>query len=367
MTMQSDLIGRSVQDLDTPSLLLDLDVVERNIAKMAADARAWGVNVRPHAKTHKTPAVAHMQLAAGAIGITCAKLGEAEVMADGGIGEILISQEIVGELKVHRLIALSQRCHVTTVIDDLEGAEALSQAAGAAGITLDFLVDVTPGFGRTGMPAGEPAARLAEQVARLPGLHFMGIQGYEGHLQFVNPASERETRVAEAMEMLADTKARMEKAGLQLQIVSTAGTGTCRFAARNPVVTEIQPGSYVVMDSRYAGTEAVEFDHSLSILTSVVSRAARSDAVIVDAGLKTLSTDHGPAATRGLPGATYEPAGDEHGRIMYPDGHQLPLGQKLELIPSHCDTTINLHDRYYVVREGMVVDVWNIDARGRIQ
>ena len=367
MHTASELIGRSVADLDTPALLLDLDVVERNIARMAANARAWGVNVRPHAKTHKTPAVARMQLAAGAIGITCAKLGEAEVMADGGINDILISTEVVGSIKVARLIALAQRCHVMTVVDDLDGAAALSKASSSAGITLDLLIDVTPGFGRTGAPAGAPAARLAEQVARLPGLRVLGIQGYEGHLQFVNPAAEREHRVAEAMELLADTKARMEHVGIEVQIVSTAGTGTCRFAARNPIVTEIQPGSYVVMDSRYAGTEGVEFDHSLSVLTSVVSRAARQDAMIVDAGLKTLSTDHGPSVPKRLPGASYEPAGDEHGRIAFPDGHQLPLGEKLELIPSHCDTTINLHDAYYVVREDTVVDVWSIDARGRVQ
>jgi D-serine deaminase-like pyridoxal phosphate-dependent protein len=367
MRQASDVVGLPITELDTPALLLDLDVVEANIRKMAANCREWGVALRPHAKTHKTPEVARLQLEGGAIGITCAKLGEAEVLVDGGIDHILISTEIVGAEKLQHLMALAQRRHILTVVDDRAGAEALSEAATEAGITLDTLVDVNVGMGRTGVTAGEPACELARRVAGLPGLRFAGLQGYEGNLQFLNPAAERGRQAASAMELLLDTAKRIQAAGIEVGMVSTGGTGTSRFVGQTPGVTEIQAGSYVVMDSRYAGVEGVDFEHAITVLTSVLSRAAREDAVIVDAGLKTLSTDHGPAALKGSSAATYEAAGDEHGRLVYASGSRPALGDKLELIPSHCDTTINLHDTYYVVRDGEVVAVWPIASRGRIQ
>jgi D-serine deaminase-like pyridoxal phosphate-dependent protein len=366
MRPPTDAIGQPISELDTPAFILDLDVAEANIKKMAARCQEWGVSLRPHAKTHKSPEVARLQLEAGAIGVICAKLGEAEVLADGGIDRILISTEVVGTAKVRRLIALAQQCHMMTVVDDLSAAEQISAAAAAAGIRLDALVDVNVGMGRTGALAGETAAQLARDVARLPGLRFAGLQGYEGNLQFLNPADERGRQVATAMQALLDTKARIEDSGIGVGIVSTGGTGTSRFVGQTRGVTEIQAGSYVVMDSRYAGTEGVDYEPALTVLTSVLSRATRGDAVIVDAGLKTLSTDHGPAMPKALPGATYEPAGDEHGRVIFP-GDRPALGDKLELIPSHCDTTINLHDTYHVVRDGEVVAVWPIAARGRVQ
>lgn len=361
----SGSIGLPVSELDTPALLLDMDVVESNVKKMAANCREWGVSLRPHGKTHKSPEIARLQIEAGAVGICCAKLGEAEVQVDGGIDHILITSEIIGAAKVRRLIALAERTHVMTVVDDLLGAQALSAAAVAARITLDTLVDVNVGMGRTGILAGPAACELALAVASLPGLRFAGLQGYEGNLQFLNPAAERGREVAASMERLLDTKKRIEDAGIPVERISTGGTGTSSFVGRTPGVTEIQAGSYVVMDSRYAGVEGVDFGHALTVLTSVVSRATREDAVIVDAGLKTLSTDHGPAAPKERAGTTYEPAGDEHGRVIFA-GARAALGDKLELIPSHCDTTINLHDFYHVVRDGEVVGALPIAARGRI-
>ena len=366
MQSRSESIGLPITELDTPALLLDVDAVERNIKKMAANCRQWGVALRPHAKTHKSPEVSRLQLEAGALGICCAKLGEAEVQADGGIDRILITTEIVGAAKVRRLLALAQRTHLMTVVDDVAAAEQLSGAATAAGITLDTLVDVNIGMGRTGIRAGEAACDLAKSVDRLPGLHFVGLQGYEGNLQFLNPAAERGRQVAAAMDSLLDTAMRIRKAGIEVELLSTGGTGTSRFVGETDGVTEIQAGSYVVMDSRYANVEGIDFENGLTVLTTVLSRAARDDAVIVDAGLKTLSTDHGPASPKGLPGATYEAAGDEHGRVMVA-GTRPDLGSKLELIPSHCDTTINLHDYYHVVRDEEVVAVWPIAARGRVQ
>ena len=366
MRPTSELIGFPIAELDTPALLLDLDVVEDNIRRMAANCREWGVSLRPHAKTHKTPEVARLQIEAGAVGVCCAKLGEAEVMVNGGIDNVLITTELVGAAKVRGLIALARWGKVMTVVDDLEGAEAISAAAVAAGIRIDALVDVNVGMGRTGAVAGAPAAAVAKGVARLPGLRFRGLQGYEGNLQFINPTEERARLVAESVQRLLDTKGLIEAAGLEVGIVSGGGTGTSRFFGPTEGVTELQAGSYVVMDSRYAGTDGVPFGHGLSVLTTVLSRASRDDAVIVDAGLKTLSTDHGPASPKLLPGATYEAGGDEHGRLVCA-GDRPQLGAKLELIPSHCDTTINLHDTYHVVRDGEVVAVWPIAARGRVQ
>ena len=364
MRSPGDLIGLPVAELDTPALLLDLEALERNIAKMAVRCQQWGVGLRPHAKTHKTPEVARRQLAAGAVGVTCAKLGEAEVLADAGIDRILISTEIVGVAKVRRLLALAGRCQVLTVIDDLEAGRQLAAAATATGQTLDVLVDVNVGMGRTGVLAGDLAVALATDLSRLSGLQLVGLQGYEGNLQFLNPAVERERRVAQAMDALLDTALRIKELGIELRIISTGGTGTSRFVGQTPGVTDIQAGSYVVMDSMYAGVEGVDFEPALSVLTSVLSRATRADAVIVDAGFKALSDDHGPAIAKD--GSTYEPAGDEHGRMIYA-GSRPGLGDRLELIPSHCDTTINLHDVYHVIHDDQVVAIWPIVGRGQLQ
>jgi D-serine deaminase-like pyridoxal phosphate-dependent protein len=306
------------------------------------------------------------QLRHGAIGVTCAKLGEAEVMAAGGVRDLLISTEITGAAKIARLIGLARQARVITVVDDAGGAAALSQAAQAAGIRLRALVDVDVGQGRTGVAPGEPALALARRIAALPGLELVGLQGYEGHLQHIVNADERAGQVREAMGLLIATRRLLEDAGLPMEIVSTGGTGTHRVVGSTAGVTEIQPGSYVVMDSHYGTIEGLGFANALTVQASVVSRQ-RPNAAIVDAGYKTLSTDSGPARPRDFPDATYAPLGDEHGKVSFTNGCPLALGDRLALIPSHCDTTINLHDAYYVLRGDTVVAVWPIAARGKVQ
>jgi D-serine deaminase-like pyridoxal phosphate-dependent protein len=357
-------IGLRVEELDTPCLVLDLDLVERNLDTMARLVAGTGVRLRPHAKTHKTPALALMQLQRGAIGVCCAKLGEAEVMASGGVSDILITSEIVGERKIRRLIGLARQTRVTVVVDDAGAATRLSEAADAAGLRLRCLVDIDVGTNRTGIAPGEPALALAWAVAALPGLEFVGVQGYEGHLQHVVEVDERRSAHAAAIAPLIQTADLLLDRGLNVEIVSTAGSGTCRFAADLERITEVQPGSYVVMDTDYGRVQGVGFAHALSVLTSVIS--TRNNGVTVDAGLKSLSTDSGPAVPRDL-AARYAPRGDEHGLVSFTDGNPLARGDKIALLPSHCDTTINLHDLYYVVRGGYVVALWPIAARGRLQ
>lgn len=357
-------LGAHLADVDTPALVIDLEAFERNLVRMAEWSRQTGCAVRPHAKAHKTPLIARKQLDAGAIGITCSKLGEAEVLVAGGIGGILISSEVVGPAKVSRLISLARHADLIVVVDDLANARDLSDAAVAAGLQLRVLVEVDVGQNRCGVQPGTPAADLAARLAALPGLRFAGLQGYEGHLQSVVTLDERRTRCLAAMERLLETRRILETRGLVAPIVSTAGTGTHAFAGPLDGVTEVQPGSYIFMDCAYRRLEAIPYESSLSVLTTVVSRQRGGD-VIVDAGYKSLSTDGGMPVPRDRPELTYAPAGDEHGRIS---GEALPApGDKLAIVPSHCDTTVNLYDQFVAVRAGRVEAVWQIPGRGRVQ
>jgi D-serine deaminase-like pyridoxal phosphate-dependent protein len=358
-------IGLPVHQLDTPSLLLDLDAVERNLDRMQQALAGSSVRARPHTKTHKVPNLALMQLQRGAIGICCAKLGEAEVMAAGGVGPILLTTEVVGDAKISRLLGVAQQAEIITVVDDAVAAERLSEAVGALGLRLDCLIDVNVGQNRTGVEPGAPAVTLAEKLDGLSGLRLVGLQGYEGHLQHIKEPEARREANASAMQLLSQTAELLTEKGHRAEIVSTAGTGTFRYAMEWPRVTEIQPGSYVVMDSDYASVGGVGFENALSVLVSVVS-TQRAGAAVVDSGYKTLSSDSGAPAVKGLD-ATFGFMGDEHGKLTFEGGCPLASGDKVELIPSHCDTTINLHDVYYVTRGGYVVAVWPIAARGRVR
>ena len=358
-------IGLPVASLDTPCLILDLDAVERNLDRMDQALAATSVRARPHTKTHKVPNIALMQLARGAIGVCCAKVGEAEVMAAGGVGPLLITTEVVGAAKVRRLLGVARQVETTVVVDDPVVAATLSEAATSAGLKLACLIDVNVGQERTGVEPGQPALALAEQVGKLPGLDLVGLQGYEGNLQHIKEAEARREANASAMQLLTQTAELLTERGFKMEIVSTAGTGTFRFAAQWPRVTEVQPGSYVVMDSDYASVQGVGFENALSVLTSVVS-VQRANAAILDAGYKTISSDAGPPRPRDVD-ATFGFMGDEHGKLTFENGCPLRPGDTLELLPSHCDTTINLHDVYYVTRGGYVVAVWPIAARGRVR
>ena len=329
---------------------------------MAAFGKRTGKAIRPHAKTHKSPLIARMQLERGAIGLCCAKLGEAEVLADAGIGPLHITTEVAGEPKVSRLVALRKRADVMVAVDDMDVARALSDAMCAAGLVLDVLVDVNVGQERTGVPPAL-AGELAACVASLSGLRLRGIQAYEGHLQHIYKEPERRDQWRLSATRMLKAHAAIRAKGLPVEIVSTAGTGTCAFAAELSEVTEVQAGSYPFMDCDYANVEGLPYETALSVLASVVSRV-HAEIAIVDAGWKALSTDSGMPTVKGRPELRYEPKGDEHGGVR---ATFLAPGSRIELIPSHCDTTVNLYDQYVCVRKGVVEAVWPIAARGRIQ
>ncbi|HEV2248943.1 MAG TPA: DSD1 family PLP-dependent enzyme [Candidatus Limnocylindria bacterium] len=342
--------------------MVDLDALERNLDRMAAFAIRTTKRVRPHAKTHKSPIVGRMQLDRGAIGLCCAKLGEAEVMADAGLGPLHITTELAGEPKVARLVALRRRAEVMVAVDDMAVARALSDAMRAADLRLDVLVDVNVGQDRTGVsPAG--AGELAACVASLDGLRLRGVQAYEGHLQHVYTENERRLKWRQCADLMLEAIDQLKRRGLPVEIVSTAGTGTCAFAAELPEVTEVQAGSYPFMDCDYANVQGLPYEVALTVLASVVSRQ-RGDTAVIDAGWKALSTDGGLPVVKGRPDLEYAPKGDEHGGVR---GARLVPGDRIELVPSHCDTTVNLHDEYVCVRKGVVEAVWPILARGRIQ
>lgn len=362
-----------IANLDTPVLLVDEAALDRNIARMKDATETAGVSYRPHAKTHKSVEIARRQIAAGAGGICCAKLGEAEVMAAGGIDNILITTAVVGESKILRLMHALNSARIAVVADNAENIAMLGSATQSAGRKLDVLVEVDIGQGRAGVPAGPEAATLAKQINDHGWLNFAGIQGYQGKIQMVEDPAARKADTETGLDRLAETVTEVEKAGIAVPVLTGGGTGTSPFDMERGLLTELQTGSYVFMDSRYSGigwpgANAPPFEPALHILTSVVSKPV-PDRVIVDAGLKSASSDHGPPVIADVEGRTYEFGGDEHGIVRTADGGEVPwnVGDKLRLIPSHCDTTVNLYDQYMIVSDGDVVDVWPVDTRGRVQ
>lgn len=358
--------GIDIYELDTPALLLDLDAFERNVNKMAAFFKDSQVRLRPHSKTNKCPIIARKQIEAGAIGICCQKLGEAEVMVQGGIRDILICTEIVTPLKISRLVNLAKHADLKVVVDDIQNARNLSEASQSKGIVLDVLIDINMGKNnRCGIDPGPPVLEFAQELAKFKGVRLRGLQGYEGYLMFVNPFEERKRECLEIMGKLMDTKALLEKAGFDIEIVSGGGTGTYMITGRYPGVNEIQAGSYIVMDAKYVTVEGVDFESALSILGTVISRPSK-DRAVLDVGFKSASTDAGPPSFKNAAGLEYRSGGDELGRIVIKDpSSPLKAGDKLELWPSHCDTTINLHDNYYAVRNGKLEAIWPIAGRGK--
>jgi 3-hydroxy-D-aspartate aldolase len=362
-------------EIPTPALLLDLDRFERNLRTMARHVAAAGKQLRPHAKTHKCPEIARRQLAAGAVGVVCAKLAEAEVMAEAGISGLLISTEVVGAEKVARLMALLDRAPDTlVVVDHPDGVAQLSRAARAAGHVVQALVDVDVGCRRTGCQPGPPALALARTVADAPAMRFRGLQGYAGQCAHVVGWEARRQASHAALAPLMDTRQLLESNGLAVDIVSGASTGTYNIDSELPGLTELQAGSYCVMDLDYlriggkAAERFTDFELALTVLATVVS-VPTADRGIVDAGLKAFATDRpfGPEAIE-RPGLRYEWAGDEHGRLVIGETARAPaLGERIEFIPPHCDPTMNLYDRLYATRGARVEGVWEISARGKSQ
>ncbi len=358
-------IGQSKWDLDTPALLIDLPAMERNIARMAAFFADKKAKLRPHAKTHKCPTISHMQLEAGnAVGITCAKLGEAEVLAAAGIKDILIANQIVGQQKIARLVGLAHYTDVMVAVDDPINVEQLSAAAVDAGVQLRVLVEVNIGMNRCGVEPGEPTLELARKVAEARGLRFMGLQGYEGHLVMHPNLEERRQRTLAAMKSLVETRRLIEGAGLEVAIVSGGGTGTYDITGTVEGVDEVQAGSYVFNDVRYRSVGA-HFDCALTVLATVISRPTPTLA-ITDAGHKVLTSEFGLPELVGIEGASLIGLSEEHGKVEFKvPNRDLRPGDKVEFIPSHGCTTINLFDFYHAIRDDRLEAVWEVAGRGK--
>lgn len=360
-------IGCSIEEIDTPALLVDLDVMEANIEKMAERFRAMPSELRPHAKTHKTPIIAQKQIEAGAIGVTCAKLGEAETMAEAGIRDILIANQVVGEPKVTRLMSLAKHSDVIVAVEDSLNVRHLAERAREKGVKLGVLVEVDVGNNRCGVMPGKPALDLAREVQGHPSLTLRGLMGYEGFCQFIADVDEKKRKTTEAMDKLVGSRDALEDAGVGVEIVSAGGTGTHMISGRHPGVTEIEAGSYVFMDARYSQVPGLEdFGEAVSVLSTVIS-ASHKGKVICDAGLKTLTFEFGMPPVKDRDDARYVRANEEHGHIEVDPGFDLAVGDKFELIPTHCCTNTNLYDHLHCVRDGALEAVWRIQARGRSQ
>ncbi len=362
--------GTPIMELDTPALVVNLDAMDANINACFGTLEGSGVRVRPHLKTGKSPIIAHRLLQAGAIGICVAKLGEAEIMVGAGIEDILITTELVGARKLERLVSLLRdHPHVKIVLDSLEAATIISDALSSAGLQVDALMDVNVGQNRCGV-LPENVLSLATEIRALEGIRIVGVQGYEGHLQHDRNLEERRATCDAAMLKLMQTVTDLEHAGFEISIVSTGGTGTYAFCVRHERVTEVQPGSFVFMDTDYLATPGLPFKSALSVHATVISTPSYGRAIL-DAGFKSLSTDSGFAQPADLQGWSYSPAGDEHGLLTAnpdaPRASSLRIGDRVALIPSHIDTTVNLHDAYFAHRGGVLEAIWPISARGKIQ
>ena len=359
-------------ELDTPTMIVDETLMARNISEMQALAASFGVNMRPHIKTHKTPQIARLQIAAGAVGITCAKLGEAEVMADAGIADILIAYPIVGTIKLRRLIALLDRAHVTVALDGMAAGHALSEAVSAAERLIDVYVEVDTGQHRAGALAGRDAVALGLDLARLPGLNVIGVMSHEGQTHTLAP-DKIAAGAHEAGERLVATAEQLRLAGIDIREVSVGSTPSSHYTPSIAGVTEMRPGTYVFKDTtgfrygRYGPDRC-----AARILATVVSHPA-PDRAIVDAGSKTLALDGsaghpGHGYLVGHPASIIDRLSEEHGVVVVsPDDPPLAVGDRVEIIPNHVCPALNLHDDLTIVRDGRIIDVWPIAARGKVR
>jgi 3-hydroxy-D-aspartate aldolase len=363
-------IGMAEQDVDTPALLIDLDAFEANLDTMAGLLAQAGVKLRAHAKTHKSPVIAHRQIARGAVGQCVQKVAEAEILAWGGVGDILVSNEVVGEDKLARLAALARICRIAVCADDAGQVAAIGRAAASAGVELPVLVEIDVGAGRCGVAPGPEAVALAGLIASTPHLRFGGLQAYHGSAQHLRTHAERRAAIGGAIDATRRTVEQLRQVGLDCAIVGGAGTGSFEFEAASGVYTEMQAGSYCFMDADYArnfdetGAPVSRFRHALFVLGTVMS-AAQPGVAVLDVGHKAVAVDSGLPLVWQRPELTYVGASDEHGSLRVAKEAVAPrVGEKLRLVPGHCDPTVDRFDWYVGIRRGRVECLWPVAARG---
>jgi 3-hydroxy-D-aspartate aldolase len=362
--------GMREDEIDTPALVIDLDAFEYNLDHMASLLAPTGAKLRAHAKTHKSPVIAKLQMARGAVGQCVQKVSEAEILAWGGIPNILVSNQIVGASKLARLCALSTIASVAVCVDDALQVEWIERAAADSGRRMTVLVEIDVGAARCGVPAGPEAVELAKKIAASKHLIFGGLQAYQGSAQHKRTVTERLTLIGTATDAARRTMEQLRQQGLECPIIGGGGTGTFQIEAGSGVYTEIQAGSYVFMDADYArnldaaGKPISTFRHALFVLATVMSAPHRGLAVL-DAGHKAVSTDSGMPTVWNKPDIRYVSASDEHGKLDVGSETTMPkLGEKLRLVPGHCDPTVDRHDWYVGVRGGRVECLWPVAARG---
>ncbi len=363
-------IGDPLAAVDTPSLVLDLDAFEHNLDLMANAVRGSGLALRPHAKAHKCPDIAKAQVARGAVGICCQKVDEAAVFVAAGIANLLVTNEVVTPAKITRLAHLAQSATIGVLVDHASVIPDLSAAAAMAGGTLHVYVEIDVGSHRCGVAPGEPALALARAIEERPGLRFRGLHAYHGAAQHLRTPAERRAAIAEASRLAGRTRVLIEQAGIPCPVITGAGTGTWQLERDSHVYTELQPGSYVFMDADYArnalAPDEHAFEQSLYVLATVMSVPAPGRAV-VDAGLKALAFDSGPPLVHVARGLEYVKGSDEHGVLAVDPAQAQPsLGDRVWLIPGHCDPTVNLYDWIVGMRGERVECVWPIAARGAL-
>lgn len=357
-------VGSLIEELDTPTLLLHWPTAQRNLHRMAAFFEGRKSRLRPHFKNHKCPELARRQIETGnCVGMTCAKLGEAEVLAAHGFDDVLVANQVVGTTKIARLLELARKIRIKIAVDDMEQARAVSAAAAAAGVIVGVLVEVDIGMGRCGVAPGQAALDLARAIASLPGLRFEGLQAYEGHVVYVNDFERRAELVRQAMSQAIQTRCLLEEAGIPVGVISGGASSTYQITGALEGVDEIQAGTYATMDWRYAEL-APEFEIALSVLTRVVSK--RAGAAVLDVGSKGVGSEFGPPRIQGHPEVeTALPLAEEHCVVRNAPA-AWRVGELVRLIPSHACTTCNLYRDLYVCEDGRVVDVWPIEGSGRL-
>ena len=364
-------VGVPVEEVDTPSLVIDLDALERNVDRLGSFLKATGLRHRAHAKTHKSSDIAIIQMErGGACGVCCQKVSEAEAMVSAGVRDVLVSNQVVAPQKIERLAALAKRARILVCVDNLDNIRDLAEAAQKYGSSIECLVEIDVGAGRCGVSPGDAAVALAKQIALLNGLRFGGLQAYQGPAQHAYDFNKRKALIDTAIKATAETVNLLKEAGLDCDIVAGAGTGTYEMEGASGVYNELQCGSYIFMDVDYQRVRSQNngpngpFENSLFIHTSIMSKT-RADHAICDAGLKAQSVDSGMPVIFGRPDLTYVKCSDEHGVISDP-GNVLKLNEKLLLVPSHCDPTVNLYDWYVCVRNRRVEALWPVTARGMV-
>jgi D-serine deaminase-like pyridoxal phosphate-dependent protein len=360
------------QLLDTPCMVVDESIMQLNIDEMQSMANSFGVNLRPHIKTHKTPQIALRQIAAGASGITCAKLGEAEVMVDAGIDDVLIAYPTLGELKIRRLLGLMERARVIVAVDSLAAANELSTAMAAAERTLEIYIEVDTGQHRSGVLAGSPTVQFGLDVAKLPGLRLIGVFSHEGHANTQAPDAITDVAVA-AGRSIVETAEELRRHGVEISVVSVGSTPAAAITPSVAGITEMRPGTYVFKDTTAFRYGIFGPDRCAARVAATVVSHAAPDRCILDAGAKTLALDKsfghpGHGFIIGHPGSVIHSLSEEHGWVEIPaDDPGFTIGERVEIIPNHICPSVNLMDELFIIRDGRVIDVWQVAARGKIR